>query len=133
MSAPNNARSISQSVKDVPDAELWELHKGTFRELRQRDQIAGTWWSRGDMDAHFDLHCKALDPIAMEPHRANFRKFALRRISYFIGEDTAFNNRVKRELRKWLKDHVNTAAKPATEDDSREFWDSVGRPADPEG
>jgi hypothetical protein len=133
MSAHNAASSLSQSLRGLPNADLLGLHTATFRELRHRDQIAGAYWSREDMDTHFDRLCATFDPTTMEAHRANFRKFALRTIARFIAHDASFDNRVKRELHQWMKDHVHSAATPAVEDDSREFWEALGRPADGTG
>lgn len=121
----------SHPLRGLSDSALWERFEEAVQELRIRNQIAVTWWSLDDMDHRFDILCRRFEPVDMEPHRANFRKFGLRRIGYFLGHDGPFNNRTQRELLAWLKKHVNTPPSPPVEDDSRSFWDAVGGVAPP--
>ena len=118
-------RRASDPLRELSDAGVWERFEEAVRELRIRNQIAVTWWSLEDMDRQFDILCKRFEPTDMEPHRANFRKFGVRRIGYFLGHDGPFNNRTRRDLLAWLKKHANTDATRPVEDDTRAFWEAV--------
>lgn len=115
--------------RELSDADLWARFEGDARELRYRDQIAAAWWSLSDVDRYFDVLSKSYDTPTIEQHRVNFRRFALRKIGQFLAHDAAFNNRVKRELRAWLKEHAATVAIPEG-GDPRAFWDAVGQDTD---
>jgi hypothetical protein len=115
-------------ARTMTNSDLWNQLHGAVAELRHRDQIAVAWWSLDHIDTEFDLLCKAFDPGKMEPHRRDFRKFALRNIGHFLASDFAFNNRVKRELRNWMKKHVDIAPTPVADDDTREFLEGLTGP-----
>jgi hypothetical protein len=97
------------TLRNTTTAEVWRNFLETARELRARDQIALVWWTLDDIDVKFDAVCRSFDARAMEPHRPAFRRFALQRISHFLAKDATFNNRVKRELRAWLKQRQDVA------------------------
>ena len=132
MNALSRTNISIQSLREMDTADLHEFSQAALSELRTRDQIAYATWTQKRMDDYFDSHCTSLDLdlLAMQPHRHAFRKFALRKINSFIMKDASLNTRVKRELTQWLRNHVDTVAAPAIDDDWRGHFASLAESSD---